>query len=150
GGRFRRPAAPHGHFWQPAALHGRFLQPEAIRVWPDFLARLSAWMETIRSPGPDRRRLRGGQAPHPRKRSHLSTPPGQRGPKAPRRPTSSRRTTAPFPRAWLPHDRRKPPKPPKPTADVARFLKKFGILNAKRCRGLGRETGRFFGMVQAR
>src|SRR5262249_14784121 len=40
---------------------------ESVRVWPDFLALLWAGMETIRSPGPEGRRLRAGQPPHPLK-----------------------------------------------------------------------------------
>jgi hypothetical protein len=64
-------------------------------VWPDFLARLSAGMETIRSPGSRGRRPRAGQPPNPPNRSHLRTAPRQEGPRNPRRPPLSRRTTAP-------------------------------------------------------
>src|SRR5262249_27783525 len=105
----------------------------------------SARMEAIRSPAPDGRHLRAGPPPKPRNRSLPRTAPRPEGPRNPRRPPRSRRTAAPRLRPWPPHDRHKPPIPPRPTTGAARFGKKSGILKTKRSRDLSRVTGRFFG-----
>src|SRR5262245_1283077 len=102
-------------------------------------------METIRSPGPDRRRLRAAQAPHPLNHPHLRTAPCQEGARNPRRTPRSRRRTAPFLRACPDHDRHKPPSPPGLTGGAARLGKKFGILKPKLCRDLSRVIRPFFG-----